>query len=50
MPIHQRHNSKGSYYQYGNHGAKYYYTKETRERAYKRALRQARAIHSHGGQ
>lgn len=45
MPIHLRADSKGYYYQYGNHGKKYYFKSEKgRESAYRKAHRQAIAI------
>lgn len=46
MPIKRAVDSKGSYYQYGTTGTKYYYKpgkKDSRENAYNRALLQLRA-------
>ncbi len=47
MPIHKRKDSKGNYYQYGNHGKKYYFgsSSKSQESAYQKALAQTRAIH-----
>lgn len=47
MPLHQRRDSKGPYYIWGEHGKKYYYISgnaRSREIARKKAMRQARAI------
>lgn len=45
MPINNREDKKGRYYQYGESGKKYYYhTVIGKERAYQKALRQAQAI------
>lgn len=51
MPIHRESDSKGSYYQWGNHGKKYYYVsgnERSRKIAYSKAVKQARAIYSTG--
>ena len=50
MPIHKRHDTQGNFYQYGDHGAKYYYSNSTRDRedAFHKAQKQAQAIHAHG--
>lgn len=51
MPIFRRHDVNGYYYQFGNHGHKYYYTpnvKRSRELAREKARRQAAAIYSTG--
>lgn len=51
MPIRRRKDIHGSYYQWGNHGAKYYYTpndKSSRENAKNLAGRQAKAAYSAG--
>ncbi len=51
MPIHRSKDSKGAYYQWGNQ-KKYYYiagNKASRERAYKKCVKQAQAIHANGG-
>lgn len=52
MPIHYRKDSYGCYYQYGNHGTKYYVrdqTGKTRneklDKAYEKARKQTAAIH-----
>jgi hypothetical protein len=48
MPIHGRRDQHGSYYQYGDHGAKYYYIdRASAADAYQKAVRQARAVHAH---
>jgi hypothetical protein len=47
MPVHRRVDKKGPYYQWGNHGKKYYYIpNNTRMRniAKNKALQQGRAI------
>jgi hypothetical protein len=49
MPVHSGHDSLGDYYQWGQHGKRYYYdTPEGKEKAYESALRQARAIYASG--
>jgi len=49
MPIQLKEDKKGFYYQWGNHGAKYYFNSlKIEEIAYNKALRQQRAIYSHG--
>lgn len=51
MPVHRGHDSKGSYYQWGNSGKKYYYisgSKRSRELAKKKAQKQGIAIYSTG--
>ena len=50
MPVHKGKDEKGYYYQWGEHGKRYYYdTKdnESREKARQKSLRQARAIFAH---
>jgi len=56
MPIYKRHDAKGEYYQYGDTGAKYYFTGQKDEGdAYEHALKQTQAIKAsewrakHGG-
>lgn len=53
MPIHGGYDGLGFYYQYGNHGHKYYYlpdeTGDSERAAYLSAVRQGAAIHSNGG-
>lgn len=49
MPIHQLHDKKGPYFQYGTHGHKYYYKPHdiySHDKAYELSLRQAQAIHA----
>ena len=51
MPIHRGRDRNGSYYQYGNHGKRYYYksnNQEARKNAKQKAIRQAIAIYSSG--
>jgi len=48
MPIKKAKDSKGKYYQWGNHGKKYYTKQYGDARARKKAERQARAIYSSG--
>lgn len=52
MPVHRRTDKYGTYFQWGERGAKYYYKtgdKTSREEAKKKAdERQARAAYSHG--
>lgn len=47
MPVRLKHNEKGYYYQYGNHGTKYYFvTNRGRIIALNKAIKQAKAIHA----
>lgn len=47
MPIHNKKDLKGCYFQYGNNGKKYYYTNNaSKVEAYYKALNQSKAIHS----
>ena len=48
MPIHNRSDSKGKFFQYGEHGKKYYYknNSQSKQLAYHKALQQTRAIHA----
>ncbi len=51
MPIHESKDRDGYYFQWGNHGKKYYYNpynQKSRAIAYNKSLRQARAIYSSG--
>lgn len=51
MPVKRGSDSKGSYYQWGNSGKKYYYktgNRDSRERAKAKAHRQAKAIYASG--
>ena len=51
MPTHQGRDSNGSYYQWGNHGKRYYYVtgnKRSRELARNKANRQGVAIKASG--
>ena len=49
MPIHQEKDNKGSYYQWGNHGKKYYFfTSRGKIIAYGKSVRQAQAAHANG--
>jgi short-subunit dehydrogenase len=51
MPVRRRHDNKGPYYQWGDHGRKYRYSpgdKDSRERAKRGATRQGQAAHAHG--
>lgn len=53
MPVHRGKDSSGPYYQWGNHGKKYYYTAnnvKTRENAKNSATKQGQAAHAHGWQ
>jgi hypothetical protein len=48
MPVKQKKDSIGSYYQYGNHGKKYYYKANdpvSRHTAKNKALMQQKAAH-----
>lgn len=50
MPVHRGWDKSGCYYQWGNHGRKYYYTAGdavSRNDAQARAERQGRAAHAH---
>ena len=51
MPIHSGENSKGYYFQWGNHGAKYYFDPNSNssiKKAHAKSMRQAKAIYSNG--
>lgn len=51
MPIHRGVERGKGFYQWGKSGKKYFYTisdKKSREAAYKKALKQARAIYASG--
>lgn len=51
MPIHRGREGNKSYYQWGNHGAKYYYTpgnSRSRDLAYQKAEAQSRAARARG--
>ena len=51
MPVHRRRDTKGPYYQWGNHGKKYYYRSNnvrSRENAKSKANLQGRAAHASG--
>lgn len=51
MPINYRKDKQGCYVQWGNHGKKYHYecgNKDARERARRKALKQAMAAHANG--
>jgi hypothetical protein len=51
VPVRRREDSKGPYYQWGDHGRKYRYTpgdKASRDRAKQGATRQGEAAHAHG--
>jgi hypothetical protein len=51
MPIHEGKDDKGTFYQWGQRGKKYYYksfSDRSKKIAYNRALRQARAAYAHG--
>ena len=51
MPVHRGVDAKGSYYQWGGHGKKYYYKagdKLSREAAKRKSHQQARAIYATG--
>jgi hypothetical protein len=53
MPIHKRTDSFGSYYQFGDHGKKYYFergNKQSEQQAYNKAKRQGAAIHARQSQ
>jgi hypothetical protein len=47
MPLHNKHDDYGHYYQFGDHGYKYYYDKNNKHSEFlakRSALRQGRAI------
>lgn len=47
MPIHERKDEIGKYYQYGESGKKYYFKREGgKAKAYDKSLKQAQAIHA----
>ena len=49
MPLHNRYDRYGHYYQYGDHGYKYYYNandKHSKLISRQNAIRQGRAIHA----
>lgn len=51
MPIHKSVDSEGHYYQYGDHGKKYYYisgNKTSETKAKNKAIAQTKAIHASG--
>lgn len=51
MPVYRGRDSKGSYYQWGKSGKKYYYTsgdEQSRERAKNKAEKQGRAAYASG--
>lgn len=50
MPVHRGHDRYGTYYQWGTHGHKYYYTPDARSRnlAREKAGKQGRAAYAHG--
>jgi hypothetical protein len=51
MPVHRGQDSKGPYYQWGNHGKRYYYTANntrSRELAKGKAELQGRAARANG--
>ena len=51
MPVHRGQDSQGPYYQWGDHGKKYYYTagdEESRKRAKDKAEAQGAAAHASG--
>ena len=51
MPIHRGKDSKGTYYQWGDSGKKYYYTtgdSKSRKKAREKAEEQAKAIYASG--
>lgn len=53
MPVHRGKDSKGPYYQWGDHGKKYRYeagNKQSREAAKEKAERQGRAARASGWQ
>lgn len=51
MPIYRDRDSFGPYYQWGNHGKKYYYISgnvRSRTIAYNKSLKQAQAVYASG--
>jgi|WetSurMetagenome_2_1015567.scaffolds.fasta_scaffold98329_3 hypothetical protein len=51
MPIHRGKDRSGNYFQWGNHGKKYYFNKNSDDsiiHAYNKALLQMRAIYHSG--
>jgi hypothetical protein len=51
MPIHRGIENGKSYFQWGKHGAKYFYVRgdqSSREKAKRKAIKQAEAIYAHG--
>jgi hypothetical protein len=51
MPVHDGEDDSGPYYQWGNHGKKYYYKKNSavsENNARKKAGEQGRAAHANG--
>jgi len=51
MPIHRNNDSNGYYFQWGNHGKKYYFNRNSNDsiiNAYNKALLQMRAIYYSG--
>lgn len=49
MPVHKGEDEKGTFYQWGKSGKKYYYTDELSEKeAIEKANKQARAIYASG--
>ena len=51
MPIHRGKDDNGCFYQWGDHGKKYYYVsgnKKSRDQAYEKAKKQAVAIYASG--
>lgn len=51
MPVHRGKDSQGCYYQWGNHGKKYYYTPcdgPERNKAKEKAALQGRAAYARG--
>lgn len=47
MPIFRRHDRYGWYYQYGQHGTRYYFNSARSERiAWNKCVKQTRAIHA----
>lgn len=51
MPIHRSRDDHGYFFQWGNHGAKYYFNDHNHKSmmdAYNKAIQQSRAAYSHG--
>jgi hypothetical protein len=48
MPIHLKHDNKGSYYQWGRHSKYYFKTEIGKNRAYEKAHKQAIAAYANG--